>query len=93
MAEKEKSSIKELSGGQSQRVAIARALINEPSVIVADEPTGALDSKTGMEVMAILKDLNKKGNTIIIVTHDINVANNCDKIYEIKDGKIDIMKR
>lgn len=93
MAEKEKSSIKELSGGQSQRVAIARTLINEPSVIVADEPTGALDSKTGMEVMAILKDLNKKGNTIIIVTHDINVANNCDKIYEIKDGKIDIMKR
>lgn len=86
--DKEKSTIRELSGGQSQRVAIARALINDPSVILADEPTGALDSKTGMEVIEILKGLNKQGKTIIIVTHDINVAQKCNKVYKIVDGKI-----
>ena len=86
--DKEKSTIRELSGGQSQRVAIARALINDPSVILADEPTGALDSKTGMEVIEILKGLNKQGKTIIIVTHDINVAQKCKKVYKIVDGKI-----
>ncbi len=78
----------ELSGGQKQRVAIARAIINEPSVILADEPTGALDSKTSEEIMKLFKSLNNEGRTVIIVTHDRNVANQCSKIIEISDGKI-----
>lgn len=80
--------ISELSGGQQQRVAIARALIGEPSIILADEPTGALDQKTGKDIIKILKDINKQGKTVIIVTHDINVANSCDRIITIIDGKI-----
>lgn len=78
----------ELSGGQKQRVAIARALINEPDIILADEPTGALDKKTGEEILALLKEINKNGKTIIIVTHDINIAKYCDKIINIVDGQI-----
>lgn len=79
---------KQLSGGQCQRVAIARAIINNPDVILADEPTGALDSKTGQEVMNIFKELNKQGKTVIIVTHDKNIAEQTDKIINIVDGKL-----
>lgn len=78
----------ELSGGQNQRVAIARALVNNPEIILADEPTGALDRRTGKEVMDILKTLNKEGKTIIIITHDKFIADMCDRIIEIEDGKI-----
>lgn len=78
----------ELSGGQQQRVAIARALVGDVEIILADEPTGALDSKTGMEIMNILSEINKKGKTIIIVTHDEKVASYCNKKIIIKDGKI-----
>lgn len=78
----------ELSGGQQQRVAIARALVCKPSVILADEPTGALDSKTGMEVLGVLQELHKKGNTIVLITHDMNVAKKAKRILRIMDGKI-----
>jgi len=78
----------QISGGQKQRVAIARALINNPSVIFADEPTGNLDSKSGAQIMKILDDLNKSGNTIILVTHDREIAENADRIIAVKDGKI-----
>ncbi|WP_242142785.1 MULTISPECIES: ABC transporter ATP-binding protein [unclassified Bacillus cereus group] len=78
----------QLSGGQNQRVSIARALINDPEVILADEPTGSLDKKTGQEVMNLLKNINEDGKTIIIVTHDDNVANMCERIIKIEDGTI-----
>lgn len=77
-----------LSGGQRQRAAIARAMINEPDIILADEPTGALDSKTAGEIMDIFAELNKKGVTVIIVTHDTDVAKRCGRIIEIMDGRI-----
>jgi putative ABC transport system ATP-binding protein len=78
----------ELSGGQQQRVAIARALVNDPEVILADEPTGALDSKTGLSVLSFLEELHNKGKTIIMVTHDDNLAKFADRIVILSDGKI-----
>jgi len=78
----------EISGGQRQRVAIARALINNPKVIFADEPTGNLDSKNSLNVFEIFKSLCEKGTTIIVATHDKELANLTNKIYEVKDGKI-----
>lgn len=78
----------QLSGGQQQRVAIARALINEPVLLLADEPTGALDSKTGEEMMALLADLHKKGNTILIVTHEEVIAEKCERVVKLRDGEI-----
>ncbi len=79
---------KELSGGQQQRVAIARALSNKPSLILADEPTGALDSKTGIEVLQMMKDIHKEGNTVVLITHDSNIARNAERVVRIADGKI-----
>ena len=77
-----------LSGGEQQRTAIARALVNDPEILLADEPTGALDSKTGQEVMNILREICNKGKTIVIVTHDEKIARQCDRILCMKDGKI-----
>ena len=79
----------ELSGGQKQRVAIARALITQPQILLADEPTGALDSQTSLEVMEILKDLHRQGLTIVVVTHESGVAYRTEKIVHIKDGVIE----
>ncbi len=78
----------ELSGGERQRIAIARALINNPEIILADEPTGNLDSKSGKEILKTLKELNKEGKTVIIITHDPNVAKECNKTIRLFDGKI-----
>lgn len=80
--------ISELSGGQKQRVAIARAIVNDPDVILADEPTGALDSVNADAIMDLFDELGKKGKTIIIVTHDMDIAKRCNRIIEIADGKI-----
>ncbi|MCZ6671817.1 MAG: ABC transporter ATP-binding protein [Verrucomicrobia bacterium] len=79
----------ELSGGQRQRVAIARALVNEPSIILADEPTGNLDSKTGAEIMELFDELHQQGNTIILITHEENVAQHARRFIRLIDGKIE----
>lgn len=78
----------QLSGGQQQRVSIARALATHPSIILADEPTGALDSKTGREVLQFLKQLNEEGNTIVLITHDLGIAAEAKRIIRIQDGKV-----
>ena len=78
----------ELSGGQQQRVAIARALVSNPPIILADEPTGNLDSKSGVEIMGMLKELHRAGNTIILITHDNNIAEQARRVVKIQDGEI-----
>ena len=77
-----------MSGGQQQRVAIARALVSNPPIILADEPTGNLDSKSGVEIMRMLKELHQNGNTIILITHDNNIASQAKRMVRIHDGEI-----
>ena len=88
LAELAKKPVRQLSGGQKQRVAIARALVNNPTFLLADEPTGALDSKTSGEIMDVFEKLNQGGKTVIIVTHDMEVAARCGRVIEISDGEI-----
>ena len=86
--EKSRNFPNQLSGGQQQRAAVARALVTNPSLILADEPTGALDSKTSVELLTFLKELNREGNTIVLITHDRSVAQEANRIVNIHDGKI-----
>ena len=88
LADKRKNLPSQLSGGQQQRVSIARALAGSPSVILADEPTGALDSKTGREVLGFLKKLNREGDTVVLITHDNSIAVKADRIIRLQDGRI-----
>lgn len=88
LADRQSHQSTELSGGQQQRVAIARALVTEPSLILADEPTGALDSNTGKQVMDLFQELNKEGKTIVLITHDLDVASKAKRRITLKDGKI-----
>jgi putative ABC transport system ATP-binding protein len=79
----------ELSGGQRQRVAVARALVNKPAIILADEPTGNLDSKTSVEIMGLFEEIHRKGNTIILVTHEEDIALHAHRIIRLKDGLVE----
>ena len=88
LADKQKNLPSQLSGGQQQRASIARALAGEPSVILADEPTGALDSRTGREVLSFLKQLNREGDTVVLITHDNSIAVKADRIVRLQDGKV-----
>ena len=88
IAELASKRVNKLSGGQKQRVAIARAIVNNPSILLADEPTGALDVKTSAEIMGVFKELNEQGITVIIITHDMEVAEGCERVIEISDGRI-----
>lgn len=88
MEDQAKKPVSRLSGGQKQRAAIARAMVNNPSVLLADEPTGALDTKTSSEIMELFTDLNKEGRTIVIITHDKDVALKCKRTVVIEDGRI-----
>lgn len=88
LADKAKNMPSQLSGGQQQRVSIARALAGNPSIILADEPTGALDSKTGKEVLSFLKKLHKEGNTIVLITHDNTIAAQAERVIRVQDGKV-----
>ncbi|GGN94024.1 ABC transporter ATP-binding protein [Saccharibacillus kuerlensis] len=88
IGQKQHEKVMNLSGGQKQRVAIARALINEPDIILADEPTGALDQKTSYEIIQLMRSINQEGKTVIIVTHDPSIAAHCQRIVRIEDGKI-----
>ena len=88
LQEKMNNKPSQLSGGQQQRVAIARALMNNPELILADEPTGNLDTKSGQDVMSILKKLNKEGKTIVLITHEVDIAKHARRIINLEDGKI-----
>jgi putative ABC transport system ATP-binding protein len=88
IADKYRNRTNQLSGGQQQRVSIARALVGNPSLILADEPTGALDSKTSREVLDLLKVLNEEGNTIVLITHDNSIAKEAKRIIRIHDGRV-----
>lgn len=88
LGEKLKSKPNQLSGGQQQRVAVARALVTSPEIILADEPTGNLDSKSGTDVMKLFDDLHKSGRTIILITHDLDIARNAKRIIHVKDGEV-----
>jgi putative ABC transport system ATP-binding protein len=79
----------ELSGGQQQRVAIARAMVNDPRIIMADEPTGNLDSQSGKDIINLFDDLWKQGNTIVMITHDESIAQRCQRVIHLKDGRIE----
>ena len=88
LSDKLKNLPSQLSGGQQQRVSIARALANNPSVILADEPTGALDSRTGREVLGILRSLHEAGNTVVLITHDNSIAATAERVIRLEDGRV-----
>ena len=93
LAERIRHRPRELSGGQQQRVAIARALVGEPAILLADEPTGALDQSSGQEVLKLFRRLNELGNTIVMITHDLSVARNAGRIVHLIDGELKQEKR